>query len=311
MIVGSVCLSHNPLMEKKRAAPEVEDRLRKAIDEASAFSAGLKPDLAVVVFPDHLNGFFYDQLPSFCIGVRAESIGDYGTVPGPLDIPEDIALDCADACIASDIDVSLSYRMKVDHGAAQPIEFLSGAAPFKQVLPVFVNCVAHPRPSFRRVAQLGKILGAWAQSRPERILFIGSGGLSHDPPLPNIQSASAEVRAQLINGGSMSHAARAVRQARVLQAGYGAPDNKLRPLNPEWDRKILAAFVEGNLDVFDGNSDDAITEAAGSGAHELRTWVTALSSLKGHGTIEANVLFYEPVKEWITGMGVMTAALRN
>lgn len=311
MIVGSVCLSHNPLMEKKRAGNDLEERFRRALRDASAFVADLKPDLAVVIYPDHLNGFFYDQLPAFCIGIRADSIGDYGTVPGPLDIPEGVALNCAETCIASGLDLSLSYRMKVDHGAAQPIELLAGVTPFKNVLPIFVNCVAHPRPSFRRSAQFGEILGTWAQSRPERILFVGSGGLSHDPPLPSITNASPEIRDRLINGGSMSHAERAARQARVLQAGYDAPDNKLRPLNPDWDRKVLAAFANGDVEMFDNIADDEITNIAGSGAHELRTWVAALSALKGHGTIDTNVLFYEPVKEWITGMGIFTATLRN
>lgn len=184
MIVGSVCLSHNPLLEKKRANADVESRFRRAVHEASAFVAGLKPELVVIIFPDHLNGFFYDQLPSFCIGVRAESIGDYGTVPGALEIPESVAMNCAESCVASEIDVSISYRMKVDHGAAQPLELLSGVEQIRSVLPIFINCVAHPRPSFRRASRLGEALGNWAQKRPERILFVGSGGLSHDPPAP-------------------------------------------------------------------------------------------------------------------------------
>lgn len=311
MIVGSVCLSHNPLLEKKRASADVESRFRQALHEASKFAASLKPDLTVVLFPDHLNGFFYDQLPAFCIGVRADSIGDYGTVPGPLDIPEDVATQCAEACINSDVDVSLSYRMKVDHGAAQPIELLSGVTPLKHVLPVFINCIAHPRPSFRRAAQLGQVLGKWAQERPERILFVGSGGLSHDPPLPDILSAPPDVKARLISGGSLTHGERTARQARVLQAGYESPDNKLRPLNPEWDKKALDAFAHGNLDFLANYTDSEITNVAGSGAHELRTWVAAFSALKSYGEVDAKVLFYEPVMEWITGMGVMTASFRN
>lgn len=311
MIVGSVCLSHNPLMEKKRAAAAVEDRFQLALREARSFVANAKPDLTVVIFPDHLNGFFYDQLPCFCIGVQAESIGDYGTIPGPFDIPEAIALNCAEACIASSIDVNLSYRMKVDHGGAQPIENLSGAVPLKQVLPIFVNCVAHPRPSFKRAGELGKALGTWAQKRPERILFVGSGGLSHDPPLPSITNATPDVRARLIAGGSLSHAERTARQARILQVDYDAPDAKLTPLNPEWDRKVLEAFANGNLDFFSQSDDEEITKIAGSGAHELRTWVTALSALKSCGEVQSNILFYEPVKEWITGMGIMTAALND
>lgn len=109
----------------------------------------------------------------------------------------------------------------------------------------------------------------------------------------------------------MSHSARMARQARVLQADYDLPGCKLRPLNPEWDRKALEAFEKCDVEFFANSSDREITEIAGSGAHELRTWVAALSSLKGFGEIKSNVLFYEPVKEWITGMGVMTASLHS
>jgi 2,3-dihydroxyphenylpropionate 1,2-dioxygenase len=38
-----------------------------------------------------LSGFFYNVMPPFCIGAAGESLGDFGTTPGPIDIPEDSA----------------------------------------------------------------------------------------------------------------------------------------------------------------------------------------------------------------------------
>jgi 2,3-dihydroxyphenylpropionate 1,2-dioxygenase len=310
MIVGTVCLSHSPLMERRRAHPETETRFGEAIKAANKFTADCKPDLTVLFYPDHLNGFFYDFLPCFCIGVQGEAIGDFGTVPGRLDIPETVAMDCAKFSINAGIDVGISYKMKVDHGATQPVELLSASTALSRLLPIFINCVAAPRPSFSRARALGHAVGKWAQSRPERILVIGSGGLSHDPPLPNLSTATPEVKAHLTNGASLSYAERVARQSRTLSlADYTKPDTPLRPLNPEWDQKILDAFSNGNLSVLDDIDDDDLTKIGGCGAHEIRCWVAALSAAKATGPVNTKVLFYEPIEPWITGMGVMTASI--
>jgi 2,3-dihydroxyphenylpropionate 1,2-dioxygenase len=311
MIVGAVCLSHSPLMDRKRAPTDAEARFGAALQAASSFAAAATPDLTVLFFPDHLNGFFYDLLPCFCIGVQAESIGDFGTVPGRLDIPEATAMDCAASCLKAGVDVGISYKMKVDHGAAQPIELLSGSHPLTRVLPIFINCVAEPRPLFARAKALGHAVGAWAHERPERILLVGSGGLSHDPPLPSLATATPEIRARLTNGSALTYAERVSRQSRIFQVNYGRSSSPLRPLNPEWDRKVLDAFVRGDVDVLDGIDDDALTNIAGAGAHELRSWVAALAAAKVAGVTGAQLLFYEPIEEWITGMGVMTASVES
>lgn len=308
MIVGAVCLSHSPLMERRRAPPAAEGRFNAAVAAATAFAADAKPDLTVLFFPDHLNGFFYDFLPCFCIGVQAESIGDFGTVPGRLDIPEAAAMDCARFGIKAGVEIGISYKMKVDHGATQPIELLAGSNAFNQILPIFINCVAAPRPLFSRARELGRVVGQWAHARPERILVVGSGGLSHDPPLPNLATAQGEVRARLTNGATLSYAQRVARQTRTFSlADYSRPDTQLRPLNPDWDRKILDSFSKGGLEILDDIDDDELTHVGGSGAHELRCWIAALSAAKNAGLNKNNLLFYEPIAEWITGMGVMTA----
>ena len=50
------------------------------------------------------------------------------------------------------------------------------------VIPVFINGAAAPMPRTKRVIELGKVIGEYLKSLDERILIIGSGGLSHDPP---------------------------------------------------------------------------------------------------------------------------------
>lgn len=308
MIAGAVCMSHSPLMDRNRADPSVEQGWDDAVASAAHFLAGAKPDLCVVFYPDHLNGFLYNLLPAFCVGAAGRSLGDFGTVPGAVDIPEDVAADCAAYCLAHDFDVALSYAMEIDHGALQSVEALAAHGVTTRFIPIFVNCAAPPRPSFPRVRALGRIVGEWAHSRPERIAFIGSGGLSHDPPTPRIKDAVGPVADRLRYGVALSHADRLVRQHRVHSEGKTFPVNsKLRPLEPEWDRSLMAAFEAGQLDVLDTVDDEALTAKGGSGSHELRCWEAALSAVSLGRPLQAESLFYEAVDQWITGMGVMTA----
>lgn len=310
MITGVVCMSHSPLLDRNRADAACEARFCSAVRSAEDFVAMVEPELTVVFFPDHLSGFFYDLMPSFCVGAAGTSIGDYGTAPGQLDIPEDVAMGCVAACIADGVDMAVSLKMSVDHGAVQPIEMLSTQRALTRIIPIFINCAAAPRPTFDRVRALGRAVGGWAEARPERILIVASGGLSHDPPLPSLKGATSEVRHRLVNGGALTHKDRVLRQNRVLGEGarFVAGTSNLRPLNPGWDRDFLDAVVSGNLASLDDIEDDEITSSAGRGAHEVRSWIAALAAIQTRAAYKADVLFYAPVPEWITGMGILTAS---
>lgn len=308
MIVGSVCMSHSPIMDRNRAAPDAEKRFWSAIEKAAEYVAEADPDLVVVFYPDHVNGFFYKLLPAFCVGIDGASVGDFGTAAGKLDIPENRAWSCAEHTLREGVDVAISYRMDVDHGGVQSIELLSTKVPLSRMIPIYVNCALAPRPTMARVRALGAAVGHWAASCPERVLIVGSGGLSHDPPIPSLGSATPEVRQRLIDGGPLSHSARTSRQNNVLGEGprYAAGQSKLLPLDPEWDRRLLDAFTACDLMVLDASDDDAITRTGGRGGHEVRCWISALAALGQ--SYRSEVLYYEPIPEWLTGMGIMTAS---
>lgn len=182
------CLSHTPLIghvdPDAAVLAEVEARVAAARERIARF----EPELAILFAPDHYNGFFYDLMPPFCIGAQAHAIGDFGSAAGPLEVPRSLAEDCAAAVLAAGVDVALSYRMQVDHGFAQPLEQLLGGLDRCPVIPVFVNAVAAPLPSFQRARRLGEAIGAYARGLDRRVLLLGSGGLSHQPPVPDLAS---------------------------------------------------------------------------------------------------------------------------
>lgn len=309
MIVGSVCMSHSPLLDKIRAPEETERAFNDALDRVRDKVAALKPDLVVVFYPDHVNGFFYRLMPSFCVGIEGTSIGDYGSAAGQLTVPVPVAEDLAQFIVNQGVDTAVSYKMAVDHGAVQPLELLSERHEMPPFIPIFVNSAAAPRPTFDRVRALGRAVGRWAAGRPERILVIGSGGLSHDPPVPALATASPQVREQLIEGREMTFQQRFARSNRVLGEGVKMMQGKseLLALDPGWDRGLLDAFLAGDLTKLDHTPDDVLTKTGGRGGHEVRTWFAALACLREAGEYEGTVDYYEPVDAWLTGMGIFSA----
>ena len=78
----------------------------------------------------------------------------------------------------------------------------------------------------------------------------------------------------------------------------GDPDARV---NAEWDRWFLDQLTAADLDADRRRSaHEGLEEQAGSGGHEIRTW------LIGQAAVGAPLAWtsYEPVPEWITGMGI-------
>ena len=310
MLLGASCISHTPFMDRARADREVEEQFFVTAERLAAEIAELNIDTVVVIHPDHYNGFFYNFMPAFCIGIQARSIGDYGTVEGELPVDSEMAQDLAASCLNDGVDIAFAYRMEVDHGFAQPFEMMFAGATLPKVIPVMINCVAAPRPTFARARKLGEAIGRWAVGRPERIYVLASGGLSHDPPMPSLNNSSEAKRLSLIEGGRPSYTVRLERQSNVYAAGkaHVSGRGEIKPINEEFDRSLLQAMAEGRLGTLDSYSTDALTALAGCGAHEVRTWIAALSALKAVGEYSAELYFYVPIQEWITGTALLKAA---
>ena len=250
-------------------------------------------------------------MPAFCVGVRAQAAGDWNYGPAPLDVPEDQALGLIEHCLDHGIDLSYSYRMQADHGFTQPLDLLcEGQLDRYPVIPVFINGAAAPMPRIKRVIELGKVIGEYLKTLNERILIIGSGGLSHDPPTPQIQTASAEVQEFLIAGRNPTPEARKHRQSKVIAVGQRLAEGDLSaalPLNPEWDKDLLQRFKNADFDYLAQMTNDEIRRDGGRGGQEIRAWIAAFAALSAYGEYDAKIHYYEPIQEWIAGMGMMTA----
>lgn len=312
MPLAAITASHTPLMHTVEPRGDTRAAVDAAFAEARAFAADFRPDLVVVVAPDHYNGMFYDLMPPFCVGTAADAVGDYGTSAGPLDVDRAAAGHVLRELLAAGIDLAMSERMIVDHGFAQPLELLFGAIDAVPTVPVFVNSVARPFGPVRRTRLLGEALGRALSGLDQRVLLLGSGGLSHDPPLPTLEGAPPEVAARLIAGRNPTPAERAAREARVRDAGLAVVAGEPGPrLNPDWDRAFLDLLAEARLAATDTWTNDWITAEAGNSAHEVRTWLACYAALGAAGPYTVRSSFYRPIPEWIAGFGITTAETRR
>lgn len=309
MTVQLICCSHSPLMttDVEESQPDTHAQFFKEMDSAADALREFGPDLVVVFGPDHFNGFFYELMPSFCIGTAAEGTKDWRLESGPLRVPRELALSCVRFLQSRDFDVAISHQMKVDHGITIPLFKLTGALNRYNVLPVFINCAADPRPSFRRVRAFGEAIGAFLADQDMRITLVGSGGLSHDPPTPRLELSPPDVARRLIVRQTPSQDELDARESRVIKAARDLVVGKgpCLPPSEQWDRDFLTTFLGPRHEEFDRMTDTEIDRVAGFGAHEVRTWVAAASAARAMGDPRTELRYYHLVPEWITGMSIV------
>ncbi len=302
-------MSHSPLLNLPGPSLDLLDDIEGAIARARECVEDYQPDLVVTFSPDHYNGFFYKVMPQFCIGTSANGVGDYGTYAGPLDVPEDLANDCARAVLGAGVDVAVSVSMDVDHGTVQPLEKLFGDATARPVIPIFVNAVAVPLGPLHRCRALGAAVGNYLAGLDKRVLVLGSGGLSHSPPVPTLASAPPPVLERIVHGQPMTPQQRESRQVAVIDAAksFAAGVGALQPLNPEWDRRFLEIIDSGRLSELDKWSNSFVVHEGGSSAQEIRTWVAAFAALAAAGPYQTTMRYYKPAPDLIAGFAIRTA----
>ena len=305
-----VCASHTPLlMREDLASADMCKEVERSFERMRAFVDEFNPDQIVQFSPDHFHGFHYDNMPPFCIGAGAHSCGDWGTKEGSLNVDEDFALDLLDAAREADIDLALSYDMGVDHGFVQLWETLFDGFNRYPIVPIFINAIAPPLPTYRRARLLGQAIGRRAAASGKRVLFAASGGLSHDPVVPKMKGADAALRERLLGRSIQGPEQQAKREAMVEAAAVAAikGEGPVRPLNPQWDDAILTAISRADWPVLDALDPVTVDAEAGSGANEVLAWVAAVAALDATGDVSIVQRDYVQIPGWIAGMGHLAA----
>ena len=309
MALALCCMSHSPLLNVPGPSAELLEDVEGALSTAREFVAGYDPELVVIFSPDHYNGFFYKLMPAFCIGTAAAGVGDYGTQTGALDVPAALATELAEHVLNSGVDVAISASMDVDHGTVQPLEKLFGDATAVPVIPIFINSVATPLGPLHRARAVGTAVGTFLAGLDRRVLVVGSGGLSHDPPVPTLKTATPVARDRIVHGTPMTPEQRTARQESVAAAAqeFAAGGGPCQPLNPDWDRSFLDLMDTGRFGELEHWTNSWIAREAGNSAHEVRTWVAAFAALAAQGPYRTVDHYYRAAPELIAGFAVRTA----
>jgi 2,3-dihydroxyphenylpropionate 1,2-dioxygenase len=279
MISMTLCASHAPGIDRDNEA-RFGTVFRHGLDQVRSAVADFGPDVVVLFGGDHRRAFAH-VTPSFAVARTASLLAE-GSIPAEeLRVPSDLADALSQSLIADNFDIAVCRAVALDHAFGQALHHLLPENAGLEVVPVPINCASPPLPTARRVLEFGERVGDFFASLDKRVLFIGTGGLSHNPP-------------SLV---SDRHDLTEDERRELREAGIGAASKQIKP---DWDNAFLDAIGRWDVDALLQMTDNATAEA-GVGANEVRTWIAATAAGKARGL---TAVAYEPVPEWITGMGV-------
>lgn len=285
---GVFATAHSPGLTgfPERADPAKRDAVMAGFGEAAKRIADIGPDAIVAVSVEHFTNFFLANLPAFAVvtsdrhlGPVTAEMGEFLQIkqryyPGAPELAEHIYR----YALAHEFDPALADGgFDFDENFCVPLELLGvGGAPGAgglpgaegvPVVPIVVNGVNPPYPTPKRCYDFGRML---------RGAIEAAGAV-----LPDTVRSVVVVAT-----GGLSH------WVGMPQAGQ---------INEAFDRDFLIRLESGDVARLT-DYDDAVLDAAGNGAHEIRGWLVAAGAA-GPG-VPFETLAYEPVPEWLTGTAV-------
>lgn len=275
-IVLAACLSHAPGITglTDRAESDRVERLQAGLSTLSDALERARPDAIVGVSSEHFTNFFLANLPTFAVGA---------------------------AC---------SYACPADEGLAE-----------------LLRIGIHEQPGH---AELGRdLLAHLLSSGFDPALVAGSFGLDENfavplhllapsSPLPLVPVIINVVEPPYpsprrcwdlgIAIGAWLHRQTIVDRLAIIGTGglsHWVGVARTGDIDVEFDHRVLERFASGGAQDL-AEITQAELDAAGNGANELRAWLTVAAAVGG---LPFEMLAYEPVPEWSTGIAVTKAVL--
>lgn len=319
MSTALVCVSHSPIIMIRAKPPAQEAQINAYYQRTVEAIERFDPELVIVFGSDHFTGFFYSLMPAYCVGTEAEAVDDVGGFAGKLKVPADAAVALVEHLRDSGFDPALSRRMKVDHAFSQPLHRMLGALDARPVIPVFIGALCEPLMRFSRSRALGAAVGAYAAASGQRVLLLGSGGLSHHPTryYPLLGEASPEVH-QWQQGGELSgvmteahwlNRLREMHEEGATMLVDGRRTERDICLNPAFDEWFMQTLQAGQFDALDALQPQHTVQQAGIGSMELHAWIAAAAAYRAAGGGAVDESLYVPALEYGIGYGMLTAGL--
>lgn len=244
----------------------VEEKAARVFDgmmDIRARVQALKPDLIVLASSDHLNNFSLAMQVTLAIGVA-----DTFTSLGDGGVPE---MTFPGHRAFAEGFARYAGREGFDLVQAEQIRPDHGMA-----LPKLIVDPSHTIP----VVPLYINCNMPVPPSPQRCYAFG-GALKR---MVETQRP-ADERVVVIGAGGLSHWLCLPEQGRVAE---------------DFDRDFIAKMIAGRSEELSHIEADAIVAASGNGGLELTAWLFMAGALPG---ARGEQLYYEPVPEWISGMG--------
>ncbi|WP_340539305.1 DODA-type extradiol aromatic ring-opening family dioxygenase [Nocardioides sp. GXZ039] len=274
-IVGAFATSHSPGISgwPERADEAARLAVLDAFAEVRRRIEALEPDAVIAVSVEHFTNFSLSNLPAFAIATGDRYLGPVTPEMAQfLDVSQ--RHHPGAAALGSHL-----YRAALDNEfdpalVEGGLEFDENfSVPLKYLdpearlplVPVIVNGVNPPWPTPKRCLDFGRMVRA------------------------AVESQSEAQRVVVLATGGLSH-------------WVGLPESG--DINVDFDKDFLDRLTDGDADRLTDYTAQEI-DAAGNGAHEIRTWLVAAGAA-GTGF---DVLAYEPVPAWLTGTAVAAARL--
>jgi len=266
-IVGGFLLPHDPLIfqSPEAASPAQHARVFGAYAEIRERIAALGADTAIIVGADHYILFGPQCLPSFLIAI------------GDLDGPVERFPGFERGPVIAHPRLA---RHLFDTGCAQGFDWACAKTMTLDHSIMIPHKLCIEPQSGMRTVPIYLASGVAPLIAKRRALSLGEmiGRAVRDFP--------GDERVVVIGSGGISHWVGMAEMGRV---------------NEDFDRRLLDMIVNGDCEAVADMEDDAIVAEGGNGALEVRNFLCAMGAI-GPG-LHGEVVAYEAVPEWITGLG--------
>jgi 2,3-dihydroxyphenylpropionate 1,2-dioxygenase len=324
-IVGAISMSHAPGVLGWPDAPSAETK--RKIHEAHAACARRlnewRPDLIVAFLDDHFENHFRTLMPTFSVGIAPSHSGPADYMMAALRFDKKAHIKSSPELgelllrelVHHGFDVARMGEIEYGNNLMVPLQVIRPQFDIP-VLPLYINVFSPPLPTMARTYDFGAAVAEILENAPgeQRIAFLATGGLSHWPPVwlenaPESDQFLQRMRRYQTLGKQAvvddpdlySDLAKYEMQ---MAARMEWPLKSKHPLiNADWDREVLKLLEQGDAQALRSMTFEQIEQGGGHGGHELLNWIAAMGAMGG---APATVIAYEPVKEWICGMGYIS-----
>lgn len=231
VLVAGYGVSHTAMMISKYDPSDLQHhRIHQAFRSLRTELDRLAPDLIVMVGSEHMNSFGYEAFPQICVGIGdvCTGWGDAGVVSREVPLASDFAAQLLRDGLEAGFDLAFSANPRIDHGFMAPLSLLRPEMDIP-VVPVWQNASTPPLSPLWRSAELGKLIRGVTHSRPEaeRVVLIGTGGLSHWVGTSKMGSINVEFDEWILDAvriGDLESLVSKNVADLIDEAGNGAPE---------------------------------------------------------------------------------------